>query len=312
MTRSLVAPFFVLALSGSVAAQDLAPAEQAPEAPVGASPPEEASAPGPSAPAALTPESPAVLPGADAVPAPQNEAPPAGYDPVSVGAPPELVPDAPAHAEPPPTGPVTQHLQLSLNFDTVIHKDPSFDVFAPEDSTMLAGVSASYAFWLTDVLSVAPEIGYAGDALRREDLLGGSLRTAEVTSYGAYAGASARYELWGVFAPHVRIAAGAARTHFTLHFDTDGTFENAEWLPFVTLGAGASVTTPDRFFQTQSGKFSSFALGLTVEGGYWASSPLTVGLEREDARARLPLEQPSLGDLSRSGPYVRIALLARL
>jgi hypothetical protein len=55
----------------------------------------------------------------------------------------------------------------------------------------------------------------------------------------------------------------------------------------------------------------SVALGLTIEGGYWLGAPLHVALHDPDASGRLPIGQPGLGDLSRSGPYVRGAAVVR-
>ncbi|HMJ10943.1 MAG TPA: hypothetical protein VK524_06025 [Polyangiaceae bacterium] len=209
------------------------------------------------------------------------------------------------------TGPVTQHWQASLNLDVLIRKDSSFDVLSDEDLEPALGASIGYAFWLTEALSLAPELGYAGSHTEGGVLLGGAIEQTELTSYAGYAGVSARYEIWEVFAPHARLAAGVARTEFTLDTQVDGTFEKADWLPFVTLGLGATVTTPDRLFQSRSGKFESLSVGLTLEGGYWASPALTATLESR-SEGRLTIEQPSLGALSRSGPYLRFALVARL
>jgi hypothetical protein len=206
---------------------------------------------------------------------------------------------------------VTQHWQASFNVDALIRKDSSFDVLSDEDLEPALGFSASYAFWLTERFAIAPELGYAGSHTEGPVLLGGAVEQTELASYAPYTGVSARYELWDFFAPHARLAAGVARTEFTLRTEGDGTFETADWLPFAALGVGATVTTPDRLFQARSGKFQSLSLGLTLEGGYSVSPALTATLD-DGAEGRLPIEQPKLGELSRSGPYLRLALVARL
>jgi hypothetical protein len=206
---------------------------------------------------------------------------------------------------------VTQHWQASFNVDALLRKDSSFDVLSDEDLEPALGVSVSYAFWLTEAVAIVPELGYAGSHVEGSVLLGGAIERTELASYAPYGGVSARYELWDFFAPHARLAAGVARTDFTLHTQLDGTFETQDWLPFASLGVGATVTTPDRLFQARSGKFQSLSLGLTLEGGYWASPALSATLAG-GSEGRLPIEQPTLGELSRSGPYVRVALVARL
>jgi hypothetical protein len=216
---------------------------------------------------------------------------------------------APASAA--PSGAVTQRWQASLNLDALIRRDSSFDLLGDEDVEGGWGLSVSRAWWLTRALAVAPELGYAGSRAEGGELLGGAVQRVELASSAAYAGVSARYEIWDYLAPHARLAAGMARTELTLDTQLDGTFEAAEWLPFATLGAGATLTTPDRFFQSRSGALASFSVGLSLEGGYWLSAPLETTLDT-GSEGRLPVAPANLGDLSRSGPYVRLAFVARL
>ncbi len=210
-----------------------------------------------------------------------------------------------------PARAVTQRWQASLNLDALIRRDSSFDLLGDEDVEGGWGLAISYAWWLSEALSVAPELGYAGSHAEGGELLGGAIRRVELASSAASAGVSARYEVWDYLAPHARLAAGMARTDLTLDTQLDGTFETAQWLPFSTLGLGATVTTADRMFQSKTGALSSFSMGFSVEGGYWLSAPLETTLEG-GPEGRLPVARPNLGDLSRSGPYVRLAIIARL
>jgi hypothetical protein len=286
----------------SVAASD-APASTAP--PTAPADPNAGTAQGQPATASPAPETPASPARAAETAPPQANVAPAQPSPsYSIVGPP-----GPKDVRPePPRGPVTQHFQIGLNLDVLISSNASLDVFTDDDSVSMPGVSAAYAFWLDDALSIQPEIGYSGMTQDSNDLLGGAIGSAEWEEHTGYLGVSGRYELWGFFAPHVRLSGGLSRTIVTVQTSGgDPNFEDASWLPHVALGGGATVTTPDGFFR----RGSSFAVGLTIEGGYRLGSPMEVALSVPDAEDRIPIEQASLGDLSRSGPYVRVSGVVR-
>jgi hypothetical protein len=91
------------------------------------------------------------------------------------------------------------------------------------------------------------------------------------------------------------------------------TFEDSGFAPFGSLGLGFTLRTPTRMFETHRGQLASLSLGLMVEAGYTLSAPLALSLHDDDAEddGDIALTDAELGELQRSGPYLRFSLVTR-
>jgi hypothetical protein len=119
--------------------------------------------------------------------------------------------------------------------------------------------------------------------------------------------------------PHARLASGVAFVNSEIRA-ADGTeFEEdsdvlglgGEVSPFVSLGAGFSLKTPDHLFKNQRGSGPSLVIAAQFEGGYVLAAPVDLALREVDRDGRVALREAALGELVRSGPYLRVALSAQ-
>jgi hypothetical protein len=120
-----------------------------------------------------------------------------------------------------------------------------------------------------------------------------------------------RYDLTAFFSPHARVAVGLTFLDASLTSGADDTtFEDSTVAPFVSFGLGASLLTPRGLLETKQGYLHSLQLGIRGELGYTLASGAGFTLEGDD-NLRVPVDETSLGSLSRSGPYIQTALFAR-
>lgn len=119
-----------------------------------------------------------------------------------------------------------------------------------------------------------------------------------------------RFQLTRWLWPHLRAAVGVVVTRFRLEDLDSFDFEDRDAHVASTLGAGFTLRTPSRLFETHRGRLSSFSIGLTLEAGYTyakaASLEATPTADSELARATF-----SLGELERSGAYLRALVALR-
>ena len=93
----------------------------------------------------------------------------------------------------------------------------------------------------------------------------------------------------------------------TQHFEDDGI------APFGSAGLGLTLRTPTRTFEDRRGNLASLSFGLMIEGGYTLSAPLDFKLDGPGPRkSDITLSEADLGELDRSGPYVRVSLVGRM
>jgi len=141
----------------------------------------------------------------------------------------------------------------------------------------------------------------------------------KLTTHVAYAGATMRWVLLDWMQPHLRLAGGAAiidaqlqAAGNTFHDGAGGVFEDMI-SPYGSAGLGFLLRTPTRLFENRRGRYASLSFGLMVEGGYTLAAPVDVALEGPKPGARgIPVAEPELGELERSGPYIRVSLVGRL
>lgn len=205
---------------------------------------------------------------------------------------------------------------LGLSFDAPWYVDPGYDVFAEDDAASRFGVWLGYdVATLSEELIAAVELGWG-----RENDEGEALRVAEtrLTSNMLYGGVNVRWVPISWLQPHVRLAVGAAlidgevRAGDTFHEGGTGLFEDLV-SPYGSAGLGFTLRTPTRTFETRRGQLASLSFGVMLEGGYTLAAPVDLELEGPKPRARnMPVAEPSLGELERSGPYIRVSLVGRL
>lgn len=150
-------------------------------------------------------------------------------------------------------------------------------------------------------------------------LLGGDGDRGEIHERTFLGDLTVRYTATSWLFPHVRAAAGAAYTDLSIrdeNLSADGNlgvdFEKDDWTATGELGAGLTLRTKARTFETRSGHVSSLSFGLLVEGGYSLAAAMPVKLSPADSPSSgVPLTTTKLGTLDRSAPYLRIAAVAR-
>ena len=290
------------------AAPDRAPVRNAPAAPV----------PAPAA-------SPAAVPPAGATYAPPPAAEPA---PTYEGAPASA---APAQAAPPPSGGLRPHevrlasprlypivprpprrygdagapFALGLGASFIWRDDIGYELFSRSSRSSAFELFASYDVWAPSSAVVFA----LGAALRSE------LHEADDAFHLAHnalqAEATARFMATRWLWPHVRIAAGFMATRFEAEErDSDLAFEDRD-IGFVgSLGAGLTLRTPARLFETYRGRLASLSLGVLLEGGYTLASAASL-LAKPTASSEIPRDTFAFGELDRGGPYLRVLFVIR-
>ncbi len=205
---------------------------------------------------------------------------------------------------------------LGLSLDAVWNTDPGYDVFAEDDVTPRFGLWGSYdVAALRDDVFAAIEVGW-GHESESGHVLG--VASTELRTNVAYAGVNLRWVPIDFLQPHLRIAGGAAlvdarlQAGQTFRDGADGFFEDLI-SPFGSAGLGFTLRTRTRAFEDRRGKLASLSFGLMVEGGYTLAAPIEVALDGPGPSSRdIPLAEPDLGDLDRSGPYIRVSLVGRM
>lgn len=210
---------------------------------------------------------------------------------------------------------------VGLSLDSSFYPDPSYDVYADDDATSRLGLWVAYdvATLRSDAI-VALELGYGAES-ERDSVLGG-LET-RLDTHVAHAGAQLRWVLLDVVQPHARLAAGAAfldadlRENGVRYEDGssglfDGELFDSLVSPFASLGLGATLRTPTRLFEDGQGRLASLSAGIMLEAGYTLAAPVNVALDGPGPGDQgIALREPGLGQLKRSGPYLRGSLVMR-
>jgi hypothetical protein len=207
---------------------------------------------------------------------------------------------------------------LGLSLEAPWYTDASYDAFTSEDSD----VGTRLGLWLgydvaslSDELIAALELGWG-----HENTEGRVLGVADtnLTTHAAYAGATVRWVPLDWLQPHLRVAGGAAIidarvvARDTFHDGAGGVFEDMI-SPFASAGLGFMLRTPTRMFENRRGRFASLSFGLMIEGGYTLAAPVDVEVSGPEPSSRgIPIAEPALGELERSGPYIRVSLVGRL
>jgi hypothetical protein len=252
-----------------------------------------------------TAEAPAAA-GASAAPAAADSAVPV-YTPAAAPAP-APAPQSPPAAEPEPRRrtPAEFPAAAYLNIEQLWNTDPGYDLFDEDNVGGQLGVGLSY-----DLLPVAPdtvlvaELACSWESQEARGLYGGAIQETALKGQNLLVAASVHQRMLPWLGPHARLAVGLSRLEAELRgADFDERYrDKANFsLPFLRLGAGVSA---------EQVVGQRFALGLLIEGGYALGSAFEIELEPAGEQGQIQTEYASLGQLSRSGPYLRTALLAR-
>lgn len=121
----------------------------------------------------------------------------------------------------------------------------------------------------------------------------------------------ARYGALPWLWPHVWLALGLVTTRADAHDELARVRLRGRDNGLAgTLGAGFTLRTPTRLFETRGGRLASLSLGVLFEGGYTLAQAADLTLaptgSSDVRRART-----ALGTIERSAPYVRIAAVVR-
>ncbi len=131
-------------------------------------------------------------------------------------------------------------------------------------------VFASYDVFAASSLIVAAGLDYRHDARSRTSLaeLKDNLLTADLT---------ARLRLASWLWPHVRAGVGLAVTHVALHDRAASIkFDDRDVGVAGSFGAGFTLRTPKRLFETHRGNLASLSFGVLLEGGYTLAQDATL------------------------------------
>ncbi|MDX2051190.1 MAG: hypothetical protein SFV15_02300 [Polyangiaceae bacterium] len=202
-------------------------------------------------------------------------------------------------------------LRTYFDVNGVWNLDDSYQLFDNSDVNWRFGVSAGYdllKFGTGWVLS--PELGWS-----HEGATGGpnspQLSQKEITGDHFFSAIRGRYSLVSWLESFGRLQGGLAWTRVDLAASTAqaDNFSIDDKAPEFQLGAGLQARTPD---SDGAPPGESLSLGMMVEGGYQLAPALALKLERDpSAGQRFTVLTSDLGELSRSGPFIRFGAFAR-
>jgi hypothetical protein len=200
---------------------------------------------------------------------------------------------------------------VGLSLELPWHTGASFDLFSPDD------VGERFGMWAThDLLALGPRavlaagLGFDVESLESKNLFAGALDT-ELNATVLYATGQARYALTDWLQPHARLSLGAQLIETEMSLNGTS-YENDAEVPYGSLGAGITLRTPDRTFESRHNALASLSFGLMIEGGYTLAAPVEMSIDGPGPEDReIALIEPGLADLDRSGPYLRFSLVTR-
>ncbi|MET0387931.1 MAG: hypothetical protein ABW321_18305 [Polyangiales bacterium] len=199
---------------------------------------------------------------------------------------------------------------LGIELTTSFLNDEGFEIFNADRRQTRFGVLGQ-----RDVLTLAPkliaalELGASFESYEADRLL-----ALEMKSQTLHAGVVLRWDALSVLSPIVHAWGGASLFQLDTRSGGPGSADldvDDAASGFGALGGGLLLHTPARLFESRRGDFSSFGLGLWVEGGYALRSPIDLDLRTQTSARSIRVVDASLGRLSLSGPYLRFALVVR-
>jgi hypothetical protein len=202
-------------------------------------------------------------------------------------------------------------IAFGLSLELPWHTEQAFDLFSANDVGQRYGLWATYDLLaLGESTFLAAGAGFDVEQMEVDNLFAGSLDT-ELSAVVLYGTAVVRYVPVDWLQPHARLSLGGQFVRSRLAFG-DNTYQNDGDLPFGSLGAGFTLRTPTRLFESRRGEMASLSFGIMVEGGYALVSALEMKVDGRGPDDRdIALIESDIEDLDRSGPFMRMSLVAR-
>jgi hypothetical protein len=227
---------------------------------------------------------------------------------VTPGAPVRMLPPrlAPVWVSPEPRvhGDATSHFALGIGGSSLWHQKHGYRL-SEQKQTSAFELFASYDVW-----TPAPALTFAlGVSLRNESRSIDFDYDLKQNTVQAELMARVRATSW--LDPHLRLAVGGVITQFSRKDVAAGvTYEDRVGGVASTFGAGITLHTPARLFETRRGRLASLSLGVLGEGGYTLSSDAKLAAKptRDGEVTRATF---SFGNLDRNAAYLRIAGVLR-
>jgi hypothetical protein len=202
-------------------------------------------------------------------------------------------------------------LAVGLSLELPWHTESTFDLFSENDVGQRYGLWATYDLLaLGESAFLAAGAGFDVEQMEVDNLFASSLDT-ELSAVVLYGTAVVRYVPMDWLQPHARLSLGGQFVRSRLSFG-DAYYQNDGDLPFGSLGAGFTLRTPTRLFESRRGEMASLSFGIMVEGGYALVSALEMKVDGHGPDDRdIALIESDIEDLDRSGPFMRMSLVAR-
>lgn len=183
--------------------------------------------------------------------------------------------------------------------------DNGYERLGAEKPQTELDIFASYDVWqpLTKLVVAA------GASYRRgED---GSEGDLSVIRHALLGEVVARYKWLGWFSPHARLALGWQHMHAELAEDDSSlALEDNADKAIGMVGAGLTVHTPHRAFETHRGRFASLSFGVLFEAGYSVTSAAQFNL-RAQSDGEVAQRAVSVGKLDASAGFLRVLAVTR-
>jgi hypothetical protein len=187
----------------------------------------------------------------------------------------------------------------------VFRDDVGYELFTERSRSGALDLFGSYDIWApTAAIVMAAGLNF------RSELHDGA-DNFSIAHNSLQAELNARFVAARWLAPHLRIAAGFVATRFSANDPQNGLdYEDVDRGFAGSLGAGFTLRTPARLFETYGGRLSSLAFGVLFEGGYTMANAASLRA-KPTSRSEIERATFSVGELERGGPYFRVLAVIR-
>lgn len=209
-----------------------------------------------------------------------------------------------------PAKPPNTRFSLLLHGDVVWHQARSLDFFSEDGTGTRLGLSFSMdLIELGQNATLDLGVGYSLENLSSGSALGSFATSAKLSAQHLALTPSLRYKLLPWLSPQLRAFGGASFVETTVDYALRGQQKDDTVTPHFGAAAGFMAS----FTPAGGGALSRTLLGVVVEGGYVVGSAIQVKLNDEPASSkasegrRIEANGAELGEVERSGPFLRIA-----
>jgi len=211
-----------------------------------------------------------------------------------------IQPRPPRHESPARYGDAGAPFSLGVGGSLLWYQDNGYEKVYGDAYGGAIDVFASYDIWTpTRGLVIAAGLSLRNERHDRSQVF-------ELRQNTIQAELTARLVLTSWLQPHVRAAVGVAITRFeSADQRAQVDYEDRATGVASTFGAGFTLRTPTRLFETHNGRLSSLSVGVLVEGGYTLGSAAKLAAKPTES-GELTRSTFPLGKLDRTAPYLRI------